>query len=70
MATDLQNLITRKSEIISALTTIGTAPDYSINGQSVQRSSNRRALLEELKTINELIAIEQGPALIEIEGIT
>lgn len=69
MSTNLELLQERKTAIITALASAGTAPDYSIDGQSVQRSANRRALLEELRTINELISLESGSFEIETHGI-
>ena len=58
MATDLENLQTRKSAILSELAAMGTKPDYSINGQSVQWTAYRKSLLEELEMINGLIERE------------
>ena len=61
MATDLENLITRKSAILDELAKLtsssaGGKPSYSIDGQSVDHVEYRHSLYQELAKINELIA--------------
>lgn len=60
---DLTNLQTARSNLISALTTATASPkpNYSINGQSVSWSDYLRSLREEIAAIDALIAEEEGP---------
>lgn len=55
MPSDLDNLKARKSAVLTELAAMGTKPDYSIDGQSVQWTSYRLSLLNELQMLNELI---------------
>ncbi|QVL32341.1 hypothetical protein KIH39_00025 [Telmatocola sphagniphila] len=56
----LELLKQRKADILAALQSIGVKPDYSVDGESFSHASNRAALLQELKTINELIIAEEN----------
>ena len=55
MATWLDNLNTRKTNILNELAAIGTSPDYNIGGQGIQWDAHRAALMKELDDINTLI---------------
>lgn len=66
MATDAENLATRKSAILAELaamtsTSSGGKPSYSINGQAVSHTEYRLSLYEELSRIDQLMAAAQGP---------
>ena len=75
MATDLENLKTRRSAILTELaalssTASGGKPNYTINGQSVDHIGYKRSLYDELKTIDELIVALQGPFEVVSEVVT
>lgn len=63
MPTDLQNLATAKSNLISTLASItaNPQPSYSLDGESVSWADYQRMLTDQIKAINELIAIEGSP---------
>lgn len=63
MATDLENLVARRSEIFAKLANLGSldAPNASGSGHTLDRVGYRRSLLDELKSINSLIASASGP---------
>ncbi len=77
MPTDLENLITRRSAILSELAT-GTAdgetdirrPSYNIDGQAVDWTAYRKSLLDELSQLNQAISALEGPVEISTEGQT
>jgi hypothetical protein len=68
MATDLENLQSRRSAILAELAT-GQTPDgasirrpsYNIDGQSVSWNQYRKSLYEELEKIDKLIGAVGGP---------
>jgi len=77
MASDFENLKTRRSAILSELaagqTPTGNSfrkPTYSIDGQTVSWDRYRTSLYEELKTIERLIAATQGPVEVQSEATT
>lgn len=66
MATDLENLQTRRSAILAELASLtssrnGGRPTYSIDGQMIDHVGYRKSLLEELKSLNEMLSAIQGP---------
>lgn len=66
MATDISNLLTRRSNILAELaaltsTASGGKPTYTIDGQTVDHVGYRTSLYQELQFINEQIAIAEGP---------
>ena len=74
MASDLDNIKTRRSailaELVAGTTPAGESfrqPDIALDGQNVPMVAYRLSLLAELKQLNELIAALEGP--IEIESI-
>jgi hypothetical protein len=63
---DLDNLLTRRSNIIAELAAMNSAasggkPSYSIDGQQVDHVAYRKSLYEELALLNQQITILQGP---------
>ena len=65
MATDLENLNTAKSAILTQLAAHAGTPDYSADGRSVSWGS----LLDRLEKINAQIAAIEGPWEEESIGI-
>lgn len=72
MATDAENLLTIRSNLLAKLAEISAdpKPSYSINGQSVSWDQHRQSLLNEVKMINEQLAAITGPYEVVHEGIT
>jgi len=77
MATDLENLKTRRSAILSELASGQTAsgdslrkPSYSIDGQTVSWDQYRKSLYEELEKIDHLLVAAQGPVEVSSEATT
>lgn len=69
MATDLANLMTRRSNILAQLAGLDASlPDYTKGNQSVQWASQRRQLMDELNALNNMIAAFDGPWEVEIGG--
>jgi len=60
MATNLENLETIKSNLLTALASITASPKptYSIDGQSVSWGDYYRSLMDQVKAVNELINME------------
>ncbi len=63
----VDDLIARRDAVAAALLAIGTKPNYSIDGQSVDHVGNRESLREELKELNEMIQEAGGPYIVETE---
>ncbi len=66
MPTDLENLLTRRSNILAELaamsaTASGGKPSYSLDGQQVDHVRYRMSLYDELAAIDRQIATLQGP---------
>lgn len=75
MATDLNNLQTRRSAILAELAAMtsessGGKPSYSIDGQKVDHTAYRLSLYEELERIDRLIAAASGPFEVVARGVT
>lgn len=75
MATDIQNLLTRRTAIyveLAALdsTKAGGLPNALGGGDMVKvdHQGYRKSLYDELKAINELIASATGPVIVETQG--
>lgn len=68
MATNAQNLETIKTNYVAALLTDSTSPkpSYSWEGRSVSRAEWRTALMENIKSVSDLIALEVANAPFEI----
>ena len=67
MATDLDNLKTRRTTIytqlaaMDSLDDVGAGPDYSVPEQSVQQVAFRMSLYDELAKIDDQLAKAEGP---------
>lgn len=70
MATYQENLISRRDTIATELAAMTSKPSYSVDGQSVDHPGHRRALLDELKQLNELIILADGPFEVRTQGAT
>lgn len=66
MPTDLENLQTARSAILTELAANAGKPNYTIDGQSVSRDS----LLDRLTKLNALINVFEGPFELETRGET
>ena len=58
---DTDKLETRRQAILTELSTLSAGRSYSIDGQSVDHNAYRKSLLEELRTIQDLLATAGGP---------
>ena len=75
MATDLENLTTRRSAIYAELaalssTASGGKPTYSADGENVDHVGYKDGLYRELAALNALLAAAAGPFEVETRGIT
>jgi len=70
MATDLENLQTYRTNLLTELASVTPARSYSIDGQSVDHNASRRSLLEELRMIEDRIGALQGPFDVNSQGVT
>ncbi len=66
MATDLENLQTRRSAILTELaaldsTKAGGNPNATGSGDGIDHTGYKQSLYDELRQINELIAAAEGP---------
>jgi hypothetical protein len=70
MPTDLENLITARSNVIAALAslTANPQPTYTKGNQTFDWTGMRRELNEELASLNARIAAFEGPWEIETRG--
>jgi hypothetical protein len=64
----LTSLLARKETILSELAAMSSQPSYSIDGQWVDHTAHRQALLNELEKLNALIAMEDGPLEAPLRG--
>jgi hypothetical protein len=64
----LTSLLARKETILAELAAMASQPAYSIDGQWVDHTTHRQALLNELAKLNELIAAEEGPLEASMRG--
>lgn len=66
------NLTTRRdaiaTELASFTATSGEGPDFSIDSVSVNWDEHKKALLEELREVNELLELFQGPCILYTQG--
>jgi hypothetical protein len=77
-ANDLNNLVALKSNLIQALrdeaayqAVYGAKPSYTLpGGKQVQWNEYRTAVLEQIKSLNDLIQIEGGPFEIRTQAMT
>jgi hypothetical protein len=66
MPTELENLLTRRANILAELAAMtpaasGGKPSYSIDGQQVDHTAYRRSLYDELAAIDQRVAALAGP---------
>jgi hypothetical protein len=70
MPTDLDNLLARRSNILAELAALDASkPDYNKGNQSVQWASMRKQLMDELASLNGMIAAFDGPWETEVRGV-
>lgn len=71
MATDSDNLATIQSNILATLATesANPKPSYNINGQSVDWNGYRAALMQQLKDLQAMRPMVDGPWEVAIEGM-
>lgn len=62
MPTNLENLATRRTAIYTELASFVTKPSYSKAGQSVDWTSYRKSLYEELEYIDGILGPVDGSA--------
>ena len=72
MATDAQNIATIRSNLLASLATESASPkpSYSIDGQSVDWNGYRKAITQQIKDLDELLAASQGPIEEIVQGST
>ena len=75
MPTDLENLLTRRTNILAELAAMSSAasggkPTYSLDGQQVDHVRYRLSLYEELGAIDRQLTSLQGPVEARGRGIT
>ena len=69
MASFLDNLTARRDAIAAELAALSVSkPDYSIDGESISHASNRAALMNEMKMLDEMILDQNGPAMMFHSG--
>jgi hypothetical protein len=69
MASFLDNLIARRNAIAAELAGLSVSkPDYSIDGESINHASNRTALMNEMKMLDDMITEQSGPTLVYHTG--
>jgi hypothetical protein len=72
LADTITNLTARRdaiaAELASFTATTGEGPDFSIDGVSVNWDAHKKALLDELKSVNETLELLQGPAIFYTQG--
>lgn len=70
MATDLANLTTIRSNLLSALATASASPkiSYNIDGQSVDYNTYYESLWRQLEQVNKQISTAGGPFEVETLG--
>ena len=70
MATDAENIVTIRSNLLAYLATesANPKPSYSIDGQSVSWDQHRTSIMQQISELNELIAAADGPWEVESLG--
>lgn len=71
MATDAENLRTARSNFIAQLAAISASPkpSYSVNGQQFDWVGYYTFLTQQIAQIDNLIAAEDGPYEVQVEGV-
>lgn len=72
MASNLENLTTAHTNLVTALVTAtaNPKPSYSIDGQSVDHTSYISSLIQQIRDLDEAIAREAGPEEHQSQGLT
>ena len=70
MATDLENLLTYRSQVLAELASLDPKASYRIDGQEVDHNGYRRSLEEALERIEKRIAALEGPVERGMRGLT
>ena len=70
MATDLENLLTYRSNLLAELAALDPQASYRIDGQAVDHNGYRRSLEEALERIEKRITALEGPVERELRGTT
>jgi len=70
MATDLENLQTFRSNILTELAAITVTKSYTIDGKTVDHNAYRASLLANLREVNEQISEVEGPWEDNIQGVS
>ncbi len=72
MATAAENLETTLNNLCAALAaeSANPQPSYSINGQQVDWNGYRAAVMQQIKSLNEMIEDLNGPFEVTISGMT
>lgn len=70
MASDLENLITIRSNMLTKLASESSSPkkSYSIDGQSVDYNGWYRMMWQQLENVNKQIVAAGGPFEVETIG--
>lgn len=64
----VDDLIAKRDALVLALASTPSRPDYAIDGQSVSGNAYAQSLLDQITKLNEIIALQQGPVMIETQG--
>lgn len=75
MPSDVENLLTRRSNLLAELAALNAAasggkPSYSLDGQQVDHTAYRMSLYSELEAINRQISALEGPFEVRERGRT
>ncbi|HEY3966807.1 MAG TPA: hypothetical protein VGM05_19750 [Planctomycetaceae bacterium] len=75
MPSDIENLLTRRSNVIAELAAMNPAasggkPSYTIDGQQVDHVAYRQSLYDELRELNRQITVLQGPFEEQAQAVT
>ena len=71
MATDAENLRTARSNFIAKLAEVSASPkpSYIVNGQQFSWTEFYTFLTQQIAQIDNLIAAEDGPYEVQVEGV-
>ena len=71
MATNAENLATARTNFITQLATISASPkpSYNVNGQQFDWVEYYTFLTQQIAAIDNLIAAEDGPYEVQVEGV-
>lgn len=71
MPSEIDDLLATRANLIATLRVESASPkpSYSINGQSVDWNGYRASLMQQIESINQMIAAIEGPWEVVHEGI-